>query len=409
MTHPKNLRIADYSYHLPDARIARFPLENRDASKLLVYRNKQLSTETFVNLAQYIPEYSLVVFNNTRVIHARLLFKRATGAQIEIFCIEPVSPADHLHNLSSTGTCVWKCMVGNSKRWKSGESLELQIVHEQQTIVISAFVLERTDDMPIIRFQWEPAELHFADVLLHAGLLPLPPYLNRENTSSDEQTYQTIYARWDGSVAAPTAGLHFTPKVLQSFNSRQIQQTEITLHVGAGTFKPVKSDQLDGHAMHEEHLVFPIEAIRKLHQQLRNKKPVVAVGTTVTRSLESLYWFGVKLRQNRENPFQLRQWEVYDTIDDLPDPAKSLEYILMYMEKMDMDEINGSTSILIAPGYAFRLVDILITNFHQPGNTLLLLVAAFAGEAWRKIYDYALASDFRFLSYGDSSILFREG
>lgn len=401
--------MADYSYQLPDERIARFPLENRDASKLLVFRNQQISSATFEQITNYIPEHSLIVFNNTRVIHARILFHRATGAQIEIFCIDPVSPPDHLHNLNSTGSCTWKCMVGNSKRWKPDETLQLQMMQVNQTIVLSAHLVERLDDMAIIRFQWEPAGLHFADVLQHAGLLPLPPYLNRENTASDEQTYQTIYARWDGSVAAPTAGLHFTPAVMQSLAQKKIRHTEITLHVGAGTFKPVKSDNLEGHDMHEEQLVFLIDAIRSLQLQLKQKQPIVAVGTTVTRSLESLYWFGVKLSQNNENPFHLSQWEVYEMADNKPESATALEILLNYMEKHQLDEISGSTSILIAPGYTFRMVDILVTNFHQPGNTLLLLVAAFAGQAWKKIYDYALAQDFRFLSYGDSSILYREG
>lgn len=407
MLHPKNLRIADFSYSLPEDRIAQFPLANRDASKLLVYRNQHISSDHFANLVHHLPEHSLVVFNNTRVIHARLLFHRVTGAQIEIFCIDPVSPPEHQQNLSSTRTCTWKCMVGNSKRWKPDETLQLQIIHEKQPILLSAQQVERIDDMSIIRFQWEPAGLHFADVLQLAGLLPLPPYLNRKNTVNDEQAYQTVYARWDGSVAAPTAGLHFTDSVLQSLIQRNILHTEITLHVGAGTFKPVKSENLNGHEMHEEHIVFPIEAIRQLHHQLTHKQPIVAVGTTVTRSLESLYWFGVKLSQNKENPFHLGQWEAYEMPGDEPEAASALEILLTYMEKHQLDEISGSTSILIAPGYTFRLVDILVTNFHQPGNTLLLLVAAFAGPAWKRIYDYALAQDFRLLSYGDSSILYR--
>lgn len=406
MKDPRFINIADFEYTLPEDRIAAFPLANRDESKLLVYRNREISTGRFAELDKILPSDSLLVLNNTRVIHARLLFRKETGSQIEILLLTPVHPAEHQQALSCTQTCEWECMVGNIKRWKKEDVLKLEL-SGQIAGLLYAELKSRDGDHFKVGFSWEPSDLSFAEILDHAGVLPLPPYLNRKSTGTDEDRYQTIFALQSGSVAAPTAGLHFTPELLKRLQQNNIRQTSITLHVGAGTFKPVKSDVLKNHAMHEEHLLFPISSVEAIHHALEHRKPIIAVGTTVTRSLESLYWYGVRLIEGRNDAFHISQWEPYDKERQDIDAFSAIEAVLKHMRDIRSNRLAGSTSIICTPGYVFRMVDVLITNFHQPGNTLILLIAAFAGDDWRRIYDYALMNDFRFLSYGDSSVLFR--
>jgi S-adenosylmethionine:tRNA ribosyltransferase-isomerase len=404
VSDPQQINIRDFSYELPEDRIAKFPLAERDRSKLLIYKENQISETVFSEIDTIIPEGSLVVFNNTRVIHARLLFQRASGARIEIFCMEPAGQQDHQQSFSSRKEVTWKCMVGNAKRWKD-DMLEKQV---GEGILLRAKKLGKEDELFLVTFSWEPAELSFAEVLQRAGSLPIPPYLNRDTEQLDEARYQTIYARHDGSVAAPTAGLHFTPAVLDKLAAKHVRKTEVTLHVGAGTFKPVKAEQLGGHEMHAETVTVTREALTELLATMEQNKPVIAVGTTSTRTLESIYWHGLKMLSapGPSTNINIAQWDPYASYPSQPPANEIIRLLLRHMDAQNVQEIHGVTQIIIVPGYTFRIVDILITNFHQPENTLMLLVAAFAGPEWRNIYDYALAHDFRFLSYGDSSILF---
>ena len=398
---PEYININDYDYPLPDERIARFPLEQRDATRLLVFRDGTPADSTFSMLDQHIPEKSLFVFNNTRVIRARLIFRKASGSRIEIFCLQPLGGYGQ-----TGGITTWKCLVGNAKRWKSGP-LEMTVDTGIGEVTLNARKGEMAGDAFEITFGWDKPEMPFEQVLEFAGKVPLPPYLNREPVESDTERYQTIYAEFNGSVAAPTAGLHFTPAVLEKLESRHCSFEYLTLHVGAGTFKPVSVEDARHHAMHEEELIIERQSILRLLQH--NGGSIIPVGTTSMRSLESLYWLGVQLINGKDpgEEFFIDQWEPYRTKTSIP-PAEALQAIYDYLTARQMNSISGFTRIMIAPGYRFRMCDALVTNFHQPRSTLLLLVAAFIGEGWKKAYMFALEHGYRFLSYGDSCLFFPE-
>ena len=391
----KPIYIADYNYPLPDERIAKYPLAERDHSKLLVYRNGQVSEDVFYHVGDYIAPDSLLIYNNTRVIQARLEFHKATGARIEIFCLEPIAPHDYQLSLGSTTGCTWKCMVGNVKKWHD-ESLEFNV--ERLGVTLRAYKEQTMGNTFAIRFEWNGDNISFAEILDAAGELPIPPYLNRKTEESDKTTYQTVYSRIKGSVAAPTAGLHFTDKVLNDLRNRGIETDEVTLHVGAGTFLPVKTADANEHTMHTEIIAVPKETIKHIISKLGK---IVAVGTTSMRTLESLYFIGC----HPENA-TVSQFEPYENDYNLS-VKDALQAIIDYLDATHQETLHAETQIMIKPGYSFRIVDQLITNFHQPQSTLLLLVSAFVGGDWKTIYDYALSHDFRFLSYGDSSILTR--
>jgi len=395
----QSIRIADFSYELPAERIAKYPLEKRDESKLLVWQNKEISSGDFKCIDQFIPENSTLVFNNTKVIHARLFFKKETGAKIEIFCLEPISPSDYQIAFQEKEKITWKCMVGNARKWKN-EKLEKEVEIKGSPIVINAEKKGTAHNAFQIEFTWNGG-LSFAEIIEHAGVLPIPPYLNRESEKSDEETYQTVYAKIDGSVAAPTAGLHFTQPVLNKLKQKHIEAKEITLHVGAGTFQPVKSETISGHTMHHEQVVISKKIITGL---LNTSGKIIAVGTTSVRSLESLYWLGAQLEKNiNKVPQVVSQWEPYEKEETIS-AKKALQNIVDFLEKTGKDELQFSTQIIIVPGYHFKLIDGMVTNFHQPQSTLLLLIGAFLGSDWKKVYDFALNHDFRFLSYGDSNL-----
>lgn len=403
----EQLHITDYDYPLPDERIAKYPLEKRDASKLLLYDNGIISESIFSNLADYIPSESLMIFNNTRVIHARLLFRKETGAQIEVFCLSPADPEDYAMNFASKQHCSWHCMIGNAKRWKD-DILTMKIENGGNGILtLSAEKIAVTDKDTTVRFSWNDDTLSFSEILEIAGKLPIPPYLNRSAETKDDETYQTVYSRIEGSVAAPTAGLHFTDDVMTSLRHKGIATAEVTLHVGAGTFRPVKSETIGEHEMHTEFISVPKETIKAIYE---NKHPLVVVGTTSMRTIESLYYIGAKLAINPvAMPHELfvSQWEPYENFLHDIEARQSLKNILDYLDRNDADHLISATQIMIVPGFRFHYADALITNFHQPQSTLLLLISAFVDDNWRVIYDYALRSDFRFLSYGDSSLLWR--
>jgi len=402
----KNISIKDYTYNLPDERIAKYPLEKRDDSNLLYQEEQEIKHTKFNKLTDFLAKDDLLVFNNAKVIQARLAFQKETGANIEIFCLEPHAPADYNLSFQSTSSCQWKCMVGNLKKWKKG-SLVKQIEISSQKYMIEASKLEQNGASVIVDFSWQAAEednkvLSFADILEHIGKTPLPPYLNREAEKSDKTRYQTVYAKQKGSVAAPTAGLHFTENVFNNLDKKGIKRLELTLHVGAGTFRPVKSETIEGHEMHEEH--FRVEK-SFLEELLAQKSRIVAIGTTSVRTLESLYWLGVKLFENPDfnGDLMISQWEVYSMKKDVS-LTDSFNALIGYLDKNETSYLNALTQIIIVPGYQFKVINGLITNFHQPQSTLLLLIAAIVGEEWKKIYDYALTNGFRFLSYGDSSL-----
>ncbi len=399
--------IADYNYPLPDERIAKYPLPERDQSKLLVYRDGQVSEDRFCHVGDYIAPESLLIYNNTRVIQARLEFHKQSGARIEIFCLEPLAPHDYQLSLGATKGCTWKCMVGNVKKWHDG-AIELPITNHQLQMTLRASKEQTLGNTFAIRFEWDNDAVSFAEILDAVGELPIPPYLNRKTEESDLRTYQTVYSRIKGSVAAPTAGLHFTQRVLDDIRSRGIETDEVTLHVGAGTFLPVKTADANEHTMHAEIIAVPREAIAHIQRKLGK---IVAVGTTSMRTLESLYFIGAKLRDTgisgyRDTEIRVEQFEPYER-DYTLSVKDSLQAILEYLDATGQATLHAETQIMIKPGYQFRIVDQLITNFHQPQSTLLLLVSAFVGGDWKTIYDYALNHDFRFLSYGDSSILNR--
>ena len=400
----KPIYIADYNYPLPDERIAKYPLAERDHSKLLVYRDGQVTEDRFYHVGDYIAPHSLLIYNNTRVIQARLEFHKPTGARIEVFCLEPLMPHDYQLSLGSTTGCTWKCMVGNVKKWHD-EAIELKA----GDFTLRAYKEQVLGNTFAVRFEWDEENVSFAEILDAAGELPIPPYLNRKTEESDLRTYQTVYSRIKGSVAAPTAGLHFTDQVLNDLRARGIETDEVTLHVGAGTFLPVKTADANEHTMHTEIIAVPRETIAHIQAKLGH---IVAVGTTSMRTLESLYFIGNKLRdvemsRCRDVEIHVGQFEPYESDYDLS-VHDALQAILDYLDRTGQTTLHAETQIMIKPGYTFRIVDQLITNFHQPQSTLLLLVSAFVGGDWKTIYDYALSHDFRFLSYGDSSILNRK-
>lgn len=391
----KPIYIADFNYPLPDERIAKYPLAERDHSKLLVYRDGKVSEDRFYHIGDHIAPHSLLVYNNTRVIQARLEFHKSSGARIEVFCLEPIAPHDYQLSLGSTTGCTWKCMVGNAKKFNV-ESLELRV--EMLGVILRVSKGEQRGNTYEVHFSWDNEKVSFAEILDAVGELPIPPYLNRKTEESDKRTYQTVYSRIKGSVAAPTAGLHFTERVLNDIRSRGIETEELTLHVGAGTFLPVKTADANEHTMHTEIIAVPKKAIEHIIAKLGH---IVAVGTTSMRTLESLYFIGC----HPENP-TVGQFEPYENKFTLS-VKDSLQAIVDYLEATGQETLHAETQIMIKPGYEFRVVDQLITNFHQPQSTLLLLVSAFVKGDWKTIYDYALSHDFRFLSYGDSSILTR--
>ena len=395
----QSIQMNQYDYALPDERIAKYPLPVRDTSKLLVYRQGQIQTRIFNQLADSLPADACLVFNNTKVIQARLLFHKQTGSKIEIFCLEPIQPAAYDLMFQQTQTCTWKCMIGNLKKWKTGVLVK-QMMVKDAFLELKAERLSTTGNTSHICFTWNRPDCTFADVLDAFGELPIPPYLNRHTEESDKTTYQTVYSKTKGSVAAPTAGLHFTDAVLQGLSQKGHARCEVTLHVGAGTFQPVKSESIGGHTMHAEVIEVSAQSLRLLLQHVGN---VVAVGTTSVRTLESLYYLGCRVsRGNTE--MVVEQWEPYQQSFTLS-AQQAIQALLTYMEQQQLTVLHATTRIIIVPGYTFRMINALLTNFHQPKSTLLLLLAAFVGEQWRTIYAYALAHEYRFLSYGDSSLL----
>lgn len=406
MTKTEEIRIEEFDYPLPDERIAKFPLQKRDTSKLLLYKQGEIETHSFGDISTYIPSGALMVFNNTKVIQARLFFQKATGAKIEIFCLEPILPHDYLLSFQQTKSCVWQCMIGNLKKWKEG-ALNLTVDTPKGSTVLSAQRLETKGNTHNVQFTWSNPSLTFADLLDAIGELPIPPYLNRRTEESDKETYQTVYSKIEGSVAAPTAGLHFTPEVLDQLKDKGVDLSEITLHVGAGTFQPVKSEHIAEHEMHTEFISVQRSLIEKL---LKHEGKIIAVGTTSVRTLESLYYIGNLIAKKPDasaEELKVTQWMPYNGSATLS-TKEALQHILDYLDRNHTDVLMTSTQIMIAPGYQFHIVKGIVTNFHQPKSTLLLLVSAFLKGDWKRIYDYALANDFRFLSYGDSSLLLPE-
>ncbi|MCA8831300.1 S-adenosylmethionine:tRNA ribosyltransferase-isomerase [Hymenobacter pini] len=403
-TDPRQLSIHDFTYQLPPERIAPEPLAERDQSKLLLFQEGTIQDRQFQELPALLPTASLLVFNDTKVVRARLFARRPTGGVVELFCLEPVAPHTAIEPaMQQTGSCVWKCLVGNGRRWKEG-AVTLEFEAEGQPAVLSAERVEQREGYALIRFSWEPAHLPFAEVLRGAGHLPLPPYLNRADTAVDAVRYQTVYAAHEGAVAAPTAGLHFSDKVLAELATRHISSAHVTLHVGAGTFQPVKAEQMEDHAMHGEPISVSAETLRQLLQQM--PEPIIPVGTTSLRTLESLYWLGARLVQEptAEPTWHVSQWQPYEPQTEVA-AAAAFQALLDYLAQSGSDVLHATTQLLIAPGYRFRVISGLITNFHQPESTLLLLVAALIGPQWRTVYEHALAHNYRFLSYGDSSLL----
>lgn len=434
MKDPRTISIQDYTYSLPEERIAKYPLAERDASKLLIYNDGIIKEDTYKNIAHHIPENSLLVFNNTKVVEARLLFQKPTGGVIEIFCLDPHEQyPDITTAMLQKEKVLWQCLVGGASKWKSGQVLEKKMESSSGEIILEAKYIEKRPGSFVIELSWLPDELSFAELLHSAGAIPLPPYIKRSVEESDKERYQTVYAESDGSVAAPTAGLHFTDNIFSDLTFKNIKTDFVTLHVGAGTFKPVKTDTMVEHEMHAEWIDVPKNAIENIMNNL--DKNIIAVGTTSLRTIESLYWLGVKSRESGVNSresgvvsqesIQLLQWEAYELSAKNISVKDSLESLLEWMDKKKLERLVTKTQILIAPGYTFKIVKGLVTNFHQPQSTLLLLVAALisedlpaspsqelqrskAGQAgWKKVYDHALQNDFRFLSYGDGCLLWR--
>ena len=405
MIDPKHIRISDYNYNLPDERIAKFPIAQRDHSKLLVYRHGEVSDDTFYHLPDYLPEGALMVFNNTKVIQARMHFRKETGALIEVFLLEPADPTDYELMFQLTSHCSWLCLIGNLKKWKEG-TLKRDFTIKGERLTLTATRRQMVGNSHWVDLEWNNANVTFAEILEEVGELPIPPYLNRNTEESDKTTYQTVYSKIKGSVAAPTAGLHFTEEVLRAIDEKGIDREEVTLHVGAGTFKPVKSEEIEGHEMHTEYICVRRETLEKL---IAHDAKAIAVGTTSVRTLESLYYMGCRLAGNpelSERELHIDQWEPYEERagEEIP-PVEALKHLLDWLDRNHLPALHSSTQIIIAPGYEYKIVKMLVTNFHQPQSTLLLLVSAFVKGDWHKIYDYALAHDFRFLSYGDSSLL----
>jgi S-adenosylmethionine:tRNA ribosyltransferase-isomerase len=407
--HPKNLSISDFDYTLPEEKIAVYPLPERDQSKLLIYKNGNISEDIYRNIANHLPENSFLIFNDTKVIKARILFQKKTGAVIEIFCLEPYEKInDYAVVLSQKNSTKWKCMIGGAGKWKE-KFLEKEIQIGANKIGLKAELAEKLSDAYVVELTWNPGDYSFAEIIDHAGETPLPPYIKRKAEESDAERYQSIYSHYEGSVAAPTAGLHFTKEIFSSFKEKNIDTGFVTLHVGAGTFKPVKSSNMEGHEMHAEW----IDVTTKFLQQLIGhiSDPVFCVGTTSVRTVESLYWMGLKTFLNPEISFanlKINQWEVYEEplLSNVCSSKVALESLLKYLRNKKTERLFIQTQIIIAPGYSYQIADGIVTNFHQPKSTLLLLVSAMIGENWRKMYDYALTNEFRFLSYGDGCLIF---
>lgn len=394
--------IENYNYPLPEDKIAKYPLQKRDESKLLVYKDHQIKAAQFKQIADFLPKNGLIVWNNTKVIRARTEFFKDTGARIEVFCLEPHQPADYNLNFSQNQSCTWQCIIGNLKKWKSG-TLAKKIIIDNKQVTVTIERLRRILDAHEVKFSWDNTSFSFSEILENLGNIPIPPYLKRDSEKSDLNTYQTIYSKIKGSVAAPTAGLHFTESVFTSLQQKNIQTHEITLHVGAGTFKPVKTTHFTDHEMHTEQFIITEKTIPEILKKLGN---ITAVGTTTVRTLESLYWLGVKNINCTKPDYHITQWEAYQNKAEI-----SVKTALQKVHEMVLNStnhyINASTAIMIVPGYNFKLINRLITNFHQPKSTLLLLISAFIGEQWKTVYDYALNNNYRFLSYGDSNLYFK--
>lgn len=423
MINPRNISILDYTYTLPEERIARYPLPERDASKLLINKESEITEDIYKNIATHIPENSLLVFNNTKVVEARLHFQKSTGGVIEIFCLEPLDnpyllpksrdrlsqgrDEDPVHRaFLQKGKVQWQCLVGGASKWKTGQILQKRISYSTNEIILSAKYIEKRKDSFIIELSWNNADMSFAELLHLAGAIPLPPYIKRAVEVSDHERYQTVYAHHDGSVAAPTAGLHFTDSIFEKLQQKNIQKDFVTLHVGAGTFKPVKSDTMLEHEMHAEWIDVSKETISTILNNL--DKNIIAVGTTSLRTIESLYWLGVKKSKvGSHESGELYQWEAYELAEKDISVVDSLQSLLDWMTKNKLDRLVAKTQLLIAPGYQFKIINGLVTNFHQPQSTLLLLVAALIGAEWKAVYDHALNNEFRFLSYGDGCLLWK--
>ena len=407
MMHPKNISIKDYTYTLPEEKIAKYPLEERDDSKLLLYKNGVIKEDIYKNIAEHIPENALLIFNNSKVIEARLLFQKTTGAVVEIFCLEPHEQyADITSAMLQKEKVLWKCLVGGASKWKRGQVLLKKISVAGKEIILHASYNGQSSGSFIIEFSWQPPDLSFAELLHLAGAIPLPPYLKRNADKSDTERYQTIYAKYNGLVAAPTAGLHFTDSIFKKLKAKNVETDFVTLHVGAGTFKPVKSDTMEQHEMHAEFIDVSKETIEKILANLSGT--IISAGTTSLRTLESLYWLGVKFRidpKNFQEQLTVDQWEAYDLAKENIPVKDSLQSLLQWMKENRLTRLLTKTQIIIAPGYKPKIAKAVLTNFHQPQSTLLLLVAALVGNDWRRIYDHALQNDFRFLSYGDGSLL----
>lgn len=407
MTDPRTLSIKDFTYLLPEERIAKYPLANRDASKLLIYKEGNIAEDIYRNISDHIPTTSLLVFNDTKVVEARLLFQKKTGGVIEIFCLEPQQQyPDITTAMQQHERVLWHCLIGGASKWKRGQLLEKRIKYDSNVLVLNARYVEKAGDSFIIELSWNNPTLSLAEVLHLFGAIPLPPYIKREAEANDAERYQTVYAHYEGSVAAPTAGLHFTNAVFKDLNQKNIDADFLTLHVGAGTFKPVTSEIMRDHEMHAEYFTVSKSFIQNLLDHLG--KDIIAVGTTSLRTLESLYWLGAKqLAVHGPQSLQITQWEVYNYNEETISSREALENLFNWMSERELEQVTAKTQIIIAPGYRFKIVSGLITNFHQPQSTLLLLVAAFIGDDWRKVYAHALENNFRFLSYGDGSLLWR--
>ena len=409
ISNVQNINIAEYDYPLPDERIAKYPLAERDASKLLIYKDNQISENHFRNIGDYLPEKSVLVFNETKVVRARLQFVKDSGAAIEVFCLEPITGNGDYQLAFSAGSPVeWHCLVGNSRRWKveTGRcpSLRMPLNIKEKEIILQAERLEKNDAYSVIRFSWEPAEISFAEVLEHAGEIPLPPYLHREAEPSDRERYQTVFAKYEGSVAAPTASLHLTKPLIAKLKEQGHTIEEVTLHVGAGTFRPVATDTIGEHEMHSESIIVKRQTIQHLHDNIG--RTIIPVGTTSMRTIESVYWIGVMLLEQgfEERNLHVNQWFPYQDREKLPSAKESLEAILKYLDLHHLDALHATTALMIAPSCPIMLTKALITNFHQPKSTLLLLVSALIGDKWKEAYRFALEHGFRFLSYGDSCL-----
>lgn len=410
LMHPKDLSITDFTYELPNDRIAKYPLAERDNSKLLVFKNGIITESTYRSIDQFLPANTLLVFNNTKVVEARLIFQKATGALIEIFCLEPTDDyPDITTAMLQKGRVLWKCLIGGASKWKHGMQLQKLVDVADGEVVLEAAIKERLTDSFVIELTWQPEDLTFAEILHAAGQIPLPPYLHRQAEDEDKNRYQTVYAAHDGSVAAPTAGLHFTDAIFKKLSAKNIQTDFVTLHVGAGTFKPVKAAQMAEHEMHSEFLEISAQNLQNLITYL--DKTIVAVGTTSLRTIETLYWMGVKILANEKATLEeliVHQWVPYELAADNITTKEALTALLSWMNKKGLKKLITKTQILIAPGYQLKVAKGIITNFHQPQSTLLLLVAAIVGKDWKRIYEYALNNNFRFLSYGDGCLLWKE-